>query len=158
MIAHITILAFSEDGMYHKYLPTLPTPSPPCLSIQHRVSTYSFTLLSILTVLAIHTVIGFTLIGLNANSSHLDLEGRIEAMHLFRVTSTSRFILPLSNPLLFSLLVHLSWGCMFTRRINRNECDLLQGVVYPISNRMKVLIDCQDVFKPLRDVPLSRSQ
>ena len=105
-----------------------------------------------------HTVIGFTLIGLNANDSHLDLQERIEAMHLFRVTSTSRFILPLSNPLLFSLLVHLSWGCLFTRRINRNQCDLLQGVVYPIPNRMKVLVDSQDVLKPLRYVPLSRSQ
>ena len=62
------ILAFSEGGVYHKYLHTDATPSPPCVSIQHRVSTYSFTLLFILTVLCFYTVIGFTL---DANDSHL---------------------------------------------------------------------------------------
>ena len=44
------VLAFSEDGVYHKYLPTQPTPSPPIHSLH-----LGFTLMSFYTVLSRHT-------------------------------------------------------------------------------------------------------
>jgi hypothetical protein len=70
--------------MYHKYLPTQPTPSPPVFPYSIGFLPKGFYLLVYPHGYPYSTVslysIGFTL---DANDSHLDLEERIEAMHLF---------------------------------------------------------------------------
>ena len=105
--------------MYHKYLPTQPTPSPPYIL-------YGFLLLSI------YTDQGLPLPGLNANDSYLDLEERIEAMHLFRVT-LFLFISVLSYPFpIDSLILSLSdssvLGLLVVPETIPNELNSIEGL------------------------------